>query len=86
MCVVLFPLVRQVPKYLLHVENRFNEEHSRGVAYLDPLTRRPLLEILEKQLIAAHTTPMLDKGAQQSSNCVLLRSRPGNRPFARCVS
>jgi hypothetical protein len=62
----------QVPKYLLRVESRFQEEASRGQAYLDPLTRRPLTEILEKQLISAHVTAMLDKGVWWPPPCAYL--------------
>lgn len=51
-----------VAKYLLHVETRLQEETNRAVAYLDDATARPLIAVLEHELLVRHTDGMLDKG------------------------
>ena len=55
-------LFRQVPVYLVHVESRLREESSRGNAYLDYSTRTPLINCVERQLIANHAQTLLDRG------------------------
>lgn len=47
---------------MVHVERRFSEEQGRVGAYLDDSTRRPLVAVLEAQLLSAHAGPMLSKG------------------------
>jgi hypothetical protein len=49
--------------YLVHVEGRLREESSRGNAYLDYSTRTPLINCVERQLIANHAQTLLDRGA-----------------------
>ncbi len=52
-----------MPVYLVHVEGRLREESSRGNAYLDYSTRTPLINCVERQLIANHAQTLLDRGA-----------------------
>eukprot|EP00241_Pyramimonas_parkeae_P003213 CAMPEP_0114239402 /NCGR_PEP_ID=MMETSP0058-20121206/8441_1 /TAXON_ID=36894 /ORGANISM="Pyramimonas parkeae, CCMP726" /LENGTH=764 /DNA_ID=CAMNT_0001351581 /DNA_START=97 /DNA_END=2391 /DNA_ORIENTATION=+ len=51
-----------VPDYLLHCETRFQEENDRCVHYLDASTRKPLLAVVEKELLERHTSAVLEKG------------------------
>lgn len=52
-----------VPEYLLHCERRLAEESDRAASYLDTSTRRPLVQAVERELVEAHATALLDKGA-----------------------
>eukprot|EP00735_Rhodelphis_limneticus_P013729 TRINITY_DN7685_c0_g1::TRINITY_DN7685_c0_g1_i1::g.18662::m.18662 TRINITY_DN7685_c0_g1::TRINITY_DN7685_c0_g1_i1::g.18662 ORF type:complete len:792 (-),score=204.80,sp/Q8LGH4/CUL4_ARATH/54.59/0.0,Cullin/PF00888.17/3.4e-161,Cullin_Nedd8/PF10557.4/2.1e+03,Cullin_Nedd8/PF10557.4/1.4e-26 TRINITY_DN7685_c0_g1_i1:237-2612(-) len=54
--------VMEVPVYLKHVDHRLNEEGDRVTHYLDPVTRKPLISVVEKQLLENHTQRILDKG------------------------
>ncbi|GLE07208.1 hypothetical protein PINS_up017205 [Pythium insidiosum] len=51
-----------VPQFLLHVEKRLQEENERVVHYLDPSTRKPLIHVVESQLLRPHATALLDRG------------------------
>lgn len=51
-----------VPAYLKHAENRIMEESNRVVQCLDVSTRKPLLNCIEKRLIADHVPFLLEKG------------------------
>eukprot|EP00775_Hariotina_reticulata_P012777 gene12777-12905_t len=51
-----------VPHYLLHCESRLQQEQERCLHYLDSSSRRPLLHVVEQQLLAAHIGPLLAKG------------------------
>eukprot|EP00123_Amoebidium_parasiticum_P013570 comp22032_c0_seq1/m.31981 comp22032_c0_seq1/g.31981 ORF comp22032_c0_seq1/g.31981 comp22032_c0_seq1/m.31981 type:complete len:752 (-) comp22032_c0_seq1:260-2515(-) len=51
--------------YLRHVESRLHEEGQRVLHYLDRATRRPLIHVLEAQLLKPHTGPLLEKGFEQ---------------------
>eukprot|EP01103_Thecamoeba_quadrilineata_P014277 TRINITY_DN4208_c0_g1_i1.p1 TRINITY_DN4208_c0_g1~~TRINITY_DN4208_c0_g1_i1.p1 ORF type:complete len:785 (-),score=106.82 TRINITY_DN4208_c0_g1_i1:223-2577(-) len=48
--------------YLLHAEQRINEEADRIVQYLDPTTRKPLITCVERQLLELHVPLILEKG------------------------
>ena len=48
------------PMYV--VQKRLAVEHERWQQYLDTPTRRPLVAIVEDQLLKAHMTAILDKG------------------------
>lgn len=52
----------EVAEYLKHVQNRIQEENDRSLRYLDISTKKPLLNIVEKQLIEKHITTILSKG------------------------
>src|SRR5689334_9891417 len=54
--------LQQVADYLRHVETRLHEEGERVLHYLDASTRKPLINVVEKQLLEAHIEPMLLKG------------------------
>jgi cullin-4 len=56
---------QEVPTYINHVDKRLNEEAERLLHYLDQSTRKPLFACLEKQLIEAHLTTLLQKGLDQ---------------------
>ncbi|GAX74771.1 hypothetical protein CEUSTIGMA_g2218.t1 [Chlamydomonas eustigma] len=51
-----------VPEYLLHCEKRLSEEFERCTQYLDLSTRRPLIQAVEKQLVAEHLPAILERG------------------------
>lgn len=51
-----------VPHYLAHCESRLQQEQERCLHYLEPSSRRPLLQAVEQQLLAAHTPQILSKG------------------------
>ncbi|KAL6758019.1 cullin [Haematococcus lacustris] len=51
-----------VPAYLQHCESRLGEEYERCAAYLDSSSRKPLVLVVEQQLVAAHMPLLLDKG------------------------
>ncbi|KAG1686593.1 Cullin-4A [Nymphon striatum] len=53
---------REVPDFLLHTDKRLNEEKQRILHYLDNGTRRALIFCVEKQLLAEHSTHILQKG------------------------
>ena len=44
------------------VQRRLTVEYERWQQYLDTPTRKPLLTILEHQLLQAHMPAILDKG------------------------
>lgn len=56
---------KNVPEYLAHVQRRLDEESERQIYYLDFSTRKPLIAIVEQQLIANHSTALLSKGVEQ---------------------
>jgi cullin-4 len=53
---------RNVPEYLIHVENRLKQEADRCKAFLPAQTKRPLIAAVEQQLIANHVKEILSKG------------------------
>ena len=53
-----------VPTYLLHVERRLQEENERVGHYLDMQTRKPLIAVLDAQLLEVHVQDILDKGLE----------------------
>ncbi|KAH3815364.1 hypothetical protein DPMN_143886, partial [Dreissena polymorpha] len=56
---------RDVPEYLLHVEKRLEEENERLLHYLDQSTKKPVISLIEKQLLEQHISQMLQKGLNQ---------------------
>ena len=54
--------VVDVSAFLLHCEGRLREEGERCTHYLDPETRKPLVALVEKQLLEAHVEVLLEKG------------------------
>lgn len=51
-----------VSDYLLHCERRLGDESDRCTSYLDASsTRRPLLAVLERELVEVHAQALLDK-------------------------
>lgn len=51
-----------VPDYMLHCERRLTEEFERCQHYLDPSTRKSLIQAVEKQLVSRHIATILEKG------------------------
>ena len=51
-----------VPEYLLYIERRLSEESDRVHEYLCESSKRYIIEILEKELLVAHLSPILNKG------------------------
>lgn len=51
-----------VPRYLAYINRILAEESERSAYYLDSLTHIPLIQCIEKELIANHTTSILAKG------------------------
>lgn len=56
---------QEVPEYLKYVNRIIHEETQRSMCYLESLTQVPLIETVERELIAAHLTLMLTKGLDQ---------------------
>ncbi|WAR28774.1 CUL4A-like protein [Mya arenaria] len=56
---------RDVPEYLHHVEKRLEEENERLLHYLDQSTKKPVISLVEKQLLEQHISQMLQKGLNQ---------------------
>lgn len=54
--------------YLLHCERRLQEEYERCTMYLEAGTRKPLVAVLERQLIAAHMPQLLCGGFTDMMN------------------
>ena len=52
----------EVPAYLRHINRRLEEETNRLHFYLDFNTRKPLIAVTEKTLIAEHVDAILVKG------------------------
>lgn len=55
-------LSMDVPTYLKHANQRLQTEKQRVAHYLDETTRRPLISVLEKKLIAAHVDALIKGG------------------------
>ncbi|KAF2070188.1 hypothetical protein CYY_008493 [Polysphondylium violaceum] len=55
----------EIGEYLRHVQNRIQEENDRSLRYLDISTKKPLLNIVEKQLVEKHIATILSKGFSQ---------------------
>lgn len=51
-----------VPDYLKHVETRLQEENDKCLLYLDANTKKPLISVVEKQLLEHNISTILDKG------------------------
>ena len=52
----------EVPAYLQHAEKRLAEEQERCQSYLDPLTQKPLVTVVEQHLLGTHLASLLNKG------------------------
>ncbi|KAK9722077.1 hypothetical protein K7432_002964 [Basidiobolus ranarum] len=52
----------EVSRYLLYVEQKLQEEKDRTIHYLDKETRKPLIELIERELIANPVSLLLEKG------------------------
>ena len=52
----------EVAAYLVHVETRLQQESDRVLQYLQSMTRKPLVNALETQLLQAHRTSLLERG------------------------
>lgn len=83
----------EVPDYLRYVERIIREEIERSAMYLDTSTKRPLIETVERELIAQHLKFILSKGIDsllenmQIEELVLLHSllsRVDNGPQEIC--
>lgn len=48
--------------HLLMMQKRLSVEFERWQQYLDTPTRKPLISIVEQQLLAAHMPSILEKG------------------------
>ncbi|GFH16840.1 CULLIN_2 domain-containing protein [Haematococcus lacustris] len=46
--------------------SRLGEEYERCAAYLDSSSRKPLVLVVEQQLVAAHMPLLLDKGLAET--------------------
>ena len=44
------------------MQRRLAEEHERCQQYLGPSTRKPLIALVEQQLLRSHVAALLDKG------------------------
>lgn len=53
------------PRYLQHCESRLAAEYERCAQYLDPSTRKPLILVVEQQLVADHIPSILERGFAQ---------------------
>ncbi|XP_036621814.1 cullin-4B-like [Trichosurus vulpecula] len=53
---------REVSQYFHHVNRRLGEEEDRLITYLDLSTQKPLIAIVEKQLLGEHLIAILQKG------------------------
>eukprot|EP01133_Synstelium_polycarpum_P000407 gene407-481_t len=52
----------EVPAYLRHVQTRLTEESDRSLRYLDPMTKRAIFQVVDRQLIEQHITMLIGKG------------------------
>jgi cullin-4 len=52
----------EAPAFLAHAERRLAEEFARCDAYLEPATRRPLVEAVETCLVERHLPTVLEHG------------------------
>jgi cullin-4 len=52
----------RVAEFLVHVENRLNEESGRVAMYMDPGTRKPLISMVETRLLQQNLRAILEKG------------------------
>jgi hypothetical protein len=73
---------------LSYKQRRLQEEYERCAQYLEPGTRRPLVAVVERQLVAAHMAAVLDKGfaqvGRQRGDCLwsgrrVQRAEPGDQ-------
>jgi cullin-4 len=51
-----------VPDYLAHCEARLAAEYERCAVYLDAATRKPLIAVVEAQLVAEHMPMIMQRG------------------------
>jgi cullin-4 len=70
----------EVADYLLHVSKRLEEEGERVLHYLEATTRRPLISVVEQQLLAAHIDAIITKGLDK------LLDTNRREDLARCYS
>ena len=52
----------EIASYLRHAERRLHEESDRVLHYLDAGTKNALLQVAEKELVAAHIQVILERG------------------------
>lgn len=52
----------EVPALLLRVEGHLKEESDRVLHYLDTTTRKPLIEVVEQQLLQVHAMAIIERG------------------------
>lgn len=62
----------EAPEYLIHVENRLQNESERVLHYLDPSTKKPLINVVEKQLLEEHIQTIINKGRFISKKHVII--------------
>ncbi|EGG20477.1 cullin [Cavenderia fasciculata] len=55
----------ETPEYLKHVNNRIAEENTRSLRYIDPSTKRAIIQVVEKQMLEQHLDRLLQKGFNQ---------------------
>ncbi|EFA82957.1 cullin [Heterostelium album PN500] len=55
----------ELPRYLKHVQTRLNEEYDRSLRYLDVVTRKLIVAMVEKHLIERHSNALIAKGFDQ---------------------
>ncbi|ORX90832.1 Cullin-domain-containing protein, partial [Basidiobolus meristosporus CBS 931.73] len=58
----------EIQDYLLYVEERLLKEKERCLLYLDEKTRRPLIELVEHELVKKHAKALLEKGFESLVN------------------
>lgn len=59
--------------FLRHVEGRLREAQEAVVQYLEPSTRRPLVQAIEARLLAPHVTALVERGFEplmDANRCV----------------
>ncbi|KAK9766943.1 hypothetical protein K7432_003615 [Basidiobolus ranarum] len=58
----------EIPRYLMYVEERLAKERERCSLYLDEKTRKPLIELVEHELVKKHSKALLEKGFESLVN------------------
>lgn len=59
----------ELAPYLLHCERRLGEEYERCEAYLGQAVRKPLKEIVDRCLLEAHLSTILEGSRQLLAGC-----------------
>ena len=74
------------------LQKRLGVEYERWQQYLDSPTRKPLMAIVEQQLLAAHMPLILDKGfdalmaEKRSATCTYVHSCSARAPLQACLA